>query len=251
MADEPQTSLAESKGVTNPLVLVQAAIDKGCDPDKLGKLMDLAERWQANQAAAAFGDAIASFQAECPTVFKRRATQQTDRFEGYNYASYDDVMREAGPLLAKNNIAVTFSMENVPQVGITVTCKVRVGIHAEDTTLTIPIPAMKVNDTQKFGAAMSYAKRYALCAALNIVVTDEDNDAAGMDTVSKDQIDQMSKIIKDKGVNFKRFCEWAGEAAKRPVTNLEEMPVAIFAKAMDMLNRKKAPATKGDAYEGA
>jgi hypothetical protein len=36
---------------------------------------------------------------------------------------------------------------------------------------------MRVNETQKFGAALSYAKRYALQGALNIVVTDEDTDA--------------------------------------------------------------------------
>jgi len=56
-----------------PMALIQMAVQANADPDKLGKLMDLQERWEAKQAADAFGQALADFQSECPPVHKGRS----------------------------------------------------------------------------------------------------------------------------------------------------------------------------------
>jgi hypothetical protein len=117
-----------------------------------------------------------------------------------------------------------------------VVCCIRVGAHYQDHHFTTPVPAdLKVNDTQKMGAALSYAKRYVLCAALNIVVTDEDNDAASlMDLIGDPEIEQLNTLIYEKNVDLRRFLDWAG------VESLDKMPRAKFDKALDMLKRKKS-----------
>lgn len=217
-----------------PLTILSAAVASGIDPDKLGRLMELAEGWEKNRAAERFADAVSQFQAECPVIFKSRTAKVKDW--QYAFASYDDVMREAAPVLAKCGIALTFSTEPAPG-GLKVTCRVRVGTHYEDHALTVPLPQMTVNDTQRFGAALSYAKRYALCAALNIVVTDEDDDAVTQLTnIDEAQRAELERLIGEKNVDMPRFLAWAG------VDDLARLPAADFPKALDMLRRKKGGA---------
>src|SRR5436190_8740894 len=204
------SDLEQSTGVRNPLVLLQAMIEKGVQPEQLSRLMDLAERWEANRAAEAFAEAVTGFQAECPMILKRRkaGTRENSKVK-FDFASYDDVMKEAGPLLAKWKIVPSFTTEPAEQ-GVKCTCRIRVGTHVELTTLTLPIPAGVVNDTQLYGQAVTYAKRYALCAALNIVVSDEDNDASKcLDTIDQDDVRQLNTLIEEKGVNLDAFLRYA------------------------------------------
>lgn len=219
----------------NPLALIQSAIDKGMDPDRLGKLMDLQERWESNRAAELFGQALTKFQAKCPTIHKGREVVSKDGKRMYGFAGFDDVMMTVQPLLTQCGICVSFTTE-AAEGAMRGTCRVRVGTHYEDHDLTIPIPSGSplVNDTQKFGMALSYLKRYLLCASLNIVVTDEDNDATGLiDVIDGQQLDQLTALISAKKVDMKRFLAWA------EIDDITDMSKAFFPKAMNELKRKK------------
>lgn len=176
MSESTQMVVVDEQAMS-PLTLLHTALEKGVDPDRLGKLMDLAERWEENRASKAFADAITKFQKLCPPIHKSQMAGKSDGRMQYKFASYDDVMYVAGPILADCGIAISFTTDP-SEHGLKATCRVRVGTHYEDHTLTVPIPDMRVNGTQQFGAALTYAKRYVLCAALNIVVTNEDDDAS-------------------------------------------------------------------------
>lgn len=224
------TALQERNGSADPMSLLAAAVEQGMDPDQLGKLLDLQERYEKNRAAEAFGAAISRFQRLCPQVHKGRKVEAGPM--RYQYASFDDVMREAGPHLAACGIAISFSTE-ANERGIRVTTRVRVGIHAEDYTLDIPVPDMRVNDTQKYGAALSYAKRYGLCAALNIVVTDEDNDARyTLDPITAEQEIEIIELIERKNANKAGFLKWLG------VAQVSEIPAKRFKEAVAALRSK-------------
>src|SRR4051794_25328219 len=56
----------------NPISIVQTAIEKGITGADLKEIMDLQERWEANQARKAFDIAMANAQAEMPTIVKNR-----------------------------------------------------------------------------------------------------------------------------------------------------------------------------------
>lgn len=231
-----QTELLLTEGArppaTTPLAIIATAIERGVPAAELAQLMDLQERYERNQAAAAFGAAVARFQSLCPIVHKSRNTKESGNF-GYAFASYDDVMRAAGPALKECGLALNFSSEHVDS-GIKVTCRVRHGMHYEDHTLTVPVPSMKVNDTQRYGAALSYAKRYALCAALNIVVSDEDTDAANLDSepIRESQLKQLRDLLMATNSDGARFLKWA------KVERLEDLNVAKFHEAVKMLEAK-------------
>lgn len=234
MTTQLDPDLANSRGITNPMTLIQAAVERGIDAAQLEKLMDLSERWERNRAAEDFSRAIAGFQSECPVVFKSKTAKgDGDKWQGYQYASYDDVMKEAGPILAKYRIAISFTTESSP-AGLTATCRVRVGIHSEETTITLPIPQMKANDTQKFGSALSYAKRYSFCAALNVICSNEDDDAARqIENIDGEDIRAINTLIEEKNVNLDRFLSWAG------IERLDLMAKDQLPKALDMLRRKQ------------
>jgi hypothetical protein len=216
---------------SNPLALIQVALQNGADPAQLEKLMELQERYERNQAAAAFGAAIAKFQSLCPRVHKSRKPISGP---SYQYASFDDVMLQASPHLHTCGIALSFSTEANDR-GIRVTCRVRVGIHAEDYTLDVPIPDMKMNNTQRYGAALSYAKRYSLTAALNIVCTDDVDDDGGscFDPISEQQEVELIELIEAKGADKPRFLKWMG------VEKLSDIAASDFDKAVTALRSKK------------
>lgn len=228
-----------SPPTVTPLVLLQQAIDKGMDADQLTKLMDLQERYERNRAAEVYGAAITEFQKRCPAIVKERKADAGSL--KYQYASFDDVMRKAGPILTDCGIALSFSTESNER-GIRVTVKIRVGIHAEECTLDVPIPDMKVNATQRYGAALSYAKRYALCAALNIVVTDEDDDAqSAYDPVTMEQEIAIAEFIEQNGLDKTPFLKWLA------VDRICDIAARDFDKAMNALRNKAAEKKKAGA----
>jgi len=210
---------------------MQTAIQLGLTPEQAVGWMEAQQQWERNEAARAFSVAMTDFQGKCPTVKKKRKAGEGGF--GYSYAAYEDVMAVAGPVLKECGLALTFSTEH-DAAGIKVTCRIRHGIHFEDHTLTVPVPSMRVNDTQRYGAALSYAKRYALCAALNIVVADEDTDASGLDEPVTLEQAAMIREWTEQIDDFKlpAFLKWANAAT------IESIPASKFDQAVDFLQRK-------------
>lgn len=228
---------------SNPLELLTLAVEKGADPDKLTGMYDLYQRWQKDQAAQAFGEALAKFQSFCPRITKRR-TINIGKGPGAAYASYDDIMREITPVLSQCGLSVTFTQADMQGAGtVKLGCTIRHGTHSETTQVALPVPTqMSVNDTQKMGAALSYAKRYALCAALNIVVTDEDDDAGRMQEqityITEAQAIQLDEMIQSYGADRAKFLDFYG------IKSTAELPASRFQQAFAALQKKGAK--KGD-----
>lgn len=232
--DEPRTIAQAEPG--NMLPMIQQALAQGIDPDKLSKMLDLHERWTQARAQERFAEALSAFQSECPMIFKRRKTTGSFSFQ---YASLDDIYKQIQPILAKHSIAISFRPKHEPgeKAGMmSVTIRIRVGSYFEDSGFSCPVPSdLKASEPGKYGAALSYAKRYALCAALNIVVTDEDDDAASVvSTISALQMEEIESLIRETGTNIDRFLAWA------EIESLAQMPVAKFGKAIVFLKQKKA-----------
>lgn len=223
----------------NPMTLLQQAIDSGADPDKLEKLTALVERWRDRQDTERFADSLAGFQKRCPVVKKTRGVSlERGKPPSYHYASLDDIMRQVGPLLAECGLSVSFSASVGEDRLLTATCSVRCGTHTQDSHVTLPVPSdMRVNDTQKMGAALSYAKRYALCSALNIVVGDEDTDGGGLTkTITPDQQAAMQDLCDYVKQDVPKLLAWIQPGLK----SLADIPVTRYADAMEMLKRKAA-----------
>jgi hypothetical protein len=218
---------------TTPEDILALAVQNGRPVSELTVIAALIERRERSEAAARYNAAIARFQSKCPTVFKSRTAKAGERFQGYQYASYDDVMRTIKPFLDECQLGVGFSFEQC-EGAIKATCKITHGSHSVDHTLTVPIPSdMRVNDTQKYGAAITYVMRYCLCAALNVVVSDEDDDAQGqIRTIDDVQARALEQMLVDTNSDIPAFCDMLGvkSIATIPERKLDEAKRAIARK---------------------
>lgn len=219
-------------------IIAQVAMRGGTESlDAIKALLDAKERIDRDEAAKAFAAAITEFQRRCPQIYKSR--------EAYTatYAALEDIMVVVKPILSDLGIAVTFtmSMEGPAEKPLTkCACRVRVGTHVETTDVFVPtMQAQKgTNDTQAMGAVVSYAKRYALCAALNIITTKEDNDAATEALLTKVQVAEISRLIsacQNPTVAHEGLLKWA------KADTLEDVPASKYAEACRSLKAKAKP----------
>jgi hypothetical protein len=219
----------------DPLAMLGQALERGLSIADLAPLMDLIERDQANKARAAFMAAMSRFQAHCPTIMKSR---KADR---YSYAPLDEVLRTIRPHLDACGLAVRFSTRTDGPV-ITALCTVsHVDGHAETSEFAAPIdPLMKVNETQKVGSANSYAKRYALMNALNLVASDEDDDGYGAGTVyiTEAEAATIRDHIEALAIDEPKYLAVLGAAS------VDEIPASKYRQAMSLIERKRKAAHK-------
>lgn len=94
----------------------------------------------------------------------------------YKYADIADVLNQALPVLSKNGIAVTQPTHMVDG-SLIVTTRL---LHSSGEFIEseYPVSGIQGGDHQKIGAALTYARRYALCSLIG-VAAEEDTDAQG------------------------------------------------------------------------
>ena len=225
------------RGESTPMQLIDMAVSKNADPAQLEKLMDLHERWERSQAAKAFSHALMQFQSKCPIIHKSREVSFNGKKQ-YNFAGLDDIMRAITPILHECGLSVSYSTE-VKEGQMLVKCKITCGIHSEVSEVQMPIPAdARVNDTQKMAMALSYAKRYALCAALNIVTSNEDDDAVCLEsTITEEQAatlkDMLEQLAPERHAGFMEYMK---------VSRLIDIPAKQYATAHTQLKAAIAKA---------
>ncbi len=160
-----------------PLVLIQQSLQAGIKPSDIKELFDLQVRYEQRRAEEAYADAITAFQAWCPPIHKGKDVLKKDGGKAYGYATFDQIMKVITPGLRAHRIVISFDTAEADG-RVQVTCRTRVGVVEKHTTVLLPVPpaSAMTNPTQASVGAISYGKRTSLCAALNIVCTDEDVD---------------------------------------------------------------------------
>jgi hypothetical protein len=159
--------------------LIEIAVEKGADITQLEKLMDLQERYEANQAKKDFNEAMSKFQSLLPTIEKSGVVDYTTN-KGrtyYDYAKLEDIAKAIRPALKETGLSYRFS-QSQNQGWITVTCIVtHASGHSETSELTSqPDISGGKNPLKAIASAISYLRRYTLTGSLGIVVGGEDDD---------------------------------------------------------------------------
>lgn len=107
------TAIAErdaNPSAANPLALIQAAIDKGLDPDQLGKLFELQERWEKNEAKRAYAEAMTAAQGEMRPVVRGRINEQ----QRSKYAALEDIHDAIKPIWLKHGFTLSYGSDQSP-----------------------------------------------------------------------------------------------------------------------------------------
>lgn len=181
------------------------------DVEALHRLLDFQERIEKRDAEREFILAFNRLQSQLTPIGKNGKNAQ-----GKPYATFEDAMRSVQPLLTENGFAVSFDEEEVTAAGVRFSMKLmHTRGHFQVTRRTFPMDVGATNREgrairpaiQDAGSTSSYAKRYLLFQALNLVATDEDTDGNSVARISADEATVLRDLIKETGTNVDAFLQ--------------------------------------------
>ena len=220
----------------SPSVIIQQAVDKGADLEKLEKLLALRERYEANEARKAYHQAMSDFKAKPPKINKdKKVGYKTEKGNvGYAHASLYNVTEKINSDLSKYGLSASWTTKQ--NGAISVTCRItHVQGHSEETTLTAPADSSGAkNAIQAIGSTITYLERYTLLALTGLATFDQDDDgkATAIVYINDEELSAIMDWIAQKSVDVKRFCD----AFK--IESVEKLPKDKYQQAISMLKAK-------------
>lgn len=169
------------------------------DVDKMMKLMDMKERFDAMEAKRAFHEAMANFKLNPPEIFKDKHVKfgQTE----YDHATIGNVVGATIAGLAAHGISHRWNPQQIDgKVIVECILTHRLG-HSETTRLEAsPDASGGKNAIQGIMSAKTYLERHSLLAACGLATKDQvDDDGAGA------ELPPEPKPIQRMTINGKRF----------------------------------------------
>ena len=225
-----------------PMQMLQIAVEQGADLDKLTKLMDLQERWEANEARKAFVVALNEFKKNPPELVKDRRVSfpskggQTE----YYHATLDQVSSVIGKALALNGLSHRWETEQPDGGMIRVRC---ILMHEKGHTESVSLSAGRdesggKNNIQGVASTVTYLERYTLLAISGMATKDMgDDDGRKAEAISDGQKGELVALLRDTEADTSKFLHHFG------IAYLDNMPSALFAEARRMLEAKKMKGT--------
>ena len=231
---------SKSPGVAE---MLQGVLAGGVTGDNVAAVTELTKLWKQTQewdAEKQFVEAFVRLQAEMPSVQATVAVPNNDGSIRYRFAPFEQIMQQVQPMLQKHGFTVSFDSLTEPD-RITSTCVLQhIGGHKRSNKFGVRIGAgpPKATVTQADGAAATYAKRFALTEALNIVVSHLDDDARneGGPITSEQAISLANRVLATKS-DSKAFLRFANSES------FEEIPSVKYPMLDEMLRRKEKQCT--------
>jgi hypothetical protein len=120
--------------------------------------------------------ALVAFQAEMPTVRKENTAKVTSQkgSYSYDYADLTDLTEAAMPILAKHGLSFA-SSPTMTENGFVLAYRLRHESGEEDAG-EYPLPDPVHTPAQTIGSAITYARRYAMCAVTGLAPGGDDDD---------------------------------------------------------------------------
>lgn len=210
----PRAVAVAATNAVTPADLLRHALDSGADLDRLEKLMDLQDRWEANEARKAFADAMADFKLDPPKVFKdkhvsfKTSNGQTE----YDHATLGNANDIIIAALARHGFSHRWiTSQRDGQVIVDCVLTHRKGHSQTNTLMSAPDQSGGKNSIQAIISARSYLERHTLFDATGLAPKDaEDDDGRGA-------CDPEPEPILPKGVQRTPI---AGKAFERAVASI-------------------------------
>jgi hypothetical protein len=194
--------------------------------------------------------ALAAFQAELPRIGKDNTAQvKSDKGSySYRYADLTEVSAVILPLLARYGMA-WMTLPTLNEAGAFVLRYTLSHISGDKYSGDYPLPSSS-GSPQMLGSAITYARRYALCAATGVAPGGDDDDAAATQerqverpeqTAEQRSVElrgQIAVIVKSQGKTIDQgaedFAVWSRG------TDIRSASVAVLAEYKDHLQRAGA-----------
>ena len=176
------------------LSLIELAISKNADIDKLERLMEMHMIHEEREARKAYNRAMSDFKSNPPKIIndKKVAFKQTI----YTHASLANVTEAINTELTKYALSASWSIDQSNGAMISVICTLTHEMgHSEQTMMTAPPDASgSKNVIQQIASTVSYLQRYTLLAITGLATEDpNDNDGRGANAAKVKTIDESQQ----------------------------------------------------------
>ena len=219
-----------------PSAMIELAITRGADLEKLEKLMELQERWDRNEAKKDYVKAVADFKANMPKVFKDKENTQYKSM----YASESALLNTLNPVLSQHGLSAGFSFPDSDSDLFKVTCTMtHENGYSDSVTLKGPLDTSgSKNPLQQVKSTVTYLRKATFEAIIGIATSDrtsdDDGNAAG-EYINEKQISSIVDFINEKEANQTLFLKYM------KAESLETILASDFGKAIKALKAKKKP----------
>lgn len=179
------------------------------------EVVALYERMEDKKAERQFATDFNALQSEIKSVKATKPVPNNDGSVRYKYAPFEEIMEQVRPMLEKHHFTVTFSTDYL-EGRLVKSCTLQhVGGHSKTNKFAVRIGSgpPKSNESQADGAASTYAKRFALCDALNIVIETDSDARADGGAITKEQAEELERRVAETNSNKAAFLKLAGAAS--------------------------------------
>src|SRR5215472_13195767 len=258
--------LAASPSDSPPAVLAlieRVVLDPHADAEKLDRMMAMYERLKAKDAELAFNGAKGRILKKLAgiKIVKNRPVlselgnrkPQKGVFEVFKYAPLEEIDKHLRPLLAEEEMDLSYSDEPWDGGGILVRGRLKhlPGGHYEDSFMPAPPDTTGgKSNVQAIGSTNSFLRRYVACNIFNIVVVGDDDDGNG-GTIDEAQTKTILELIK-KAKAGPKFLKYMKAQSIEEAGSLEAAVATIAArdyrKAISTLERQIVKTEAGRAH---
>lgn len=218
-----------------PADMIRLAVEGGADLEKLSKLLDIQERWEANEAKKAYHQAMSCFKANPPQIYKDKSVSFGAGKTSYKHATLANVCEKINKALSQYGLSASWETAQSESL-ISVTCRItHEKGHSESTTLKAPADASgSKNAIQAIGSTVSYLERYTILALTGLATEEQDDDA----NIQTEKIDEKEAVVineylgslKIDKVKFLSFFS---------IEKVEDMPKSRYQEAITMFKSKE------------
>jgi hypothetical protein len=244
-------------------LIERVALDPRADVEKLERLTAMYERLKAKEAELAFNGAKGRILKKLAgiKIVKNRPVlseintggPQKSTVEAFKYAPLEEIDKHLRPLLAEEQMDLSYSDEPCDGGGILVRGRLKhlPSGHYEDSCMPAPPDTTGgKSNVQAIGSTNSFLRRYVACNIFNIVVVGDDDDGTG-GPIDEAQAKTIVDLIKKAKVGPK-FLKYMRAQSVDETGSLEAAVATIAArdyrKAVSTLEEQIAKAEAGHAH---
>jgi hypothetical protein len=179
--------------------------------DVLDKMMGLYERNEKRQAEKDFAAALTELQGETIRVHATKAVDVKNGVPRYTFAPYEEIMSVVQPMLTAHGFSVTFDTKIDADRLYSVCTLTHKGGHSRSNQFAVRFSKPPgSSDAQGDMSTKSYAKRGALCDALNISIEHDDDARMIGRPIGKALADDLEARVKAVGADEEAFLKFSG-----------------------------------------
>lgn len=219
------------------------------DPELIGKMLDLYQRWEQGENRKAYIDALARAQETMPVVAKNAHVF----FEGkggradtdYWHADYGNLVKTVKPHLSREGLSYDHNVRQ-EDARIYVTCILSHGAgHEKSVTLSAPPDDTGgKNPIQQVKSTVTYLKRATLELVSGAATEDDDDDGRGYDgqaveLIGEEEVAEIESALAELGADRAGFLSYLSKRAKREILDVVDIPAAAMLAARQAIAAKR------------